>query len=127
MVEDALVEPLEPSREERQRRLARKLLDERLVELAALRRERDDAMAWKLAVHRLQRRGHDVDAQDHPGAAPVRIVVNLSRRERRGIPVVEESEVELAADDRRDWTALADPGERARNQREDVEAHDAEP
>ena len=55
------------------------LLDELLVELPTLRRERDDAMLGYAAVHRIERRGDDVDAQHHAGAAAVRVVVDLAR------------------------------------------------
>ena len=76
-------------------RLSGELLHQRLVELAALWRERDDAVGRKLAVDGLERRGDDVDAQHHPGAAAVRVVVDLARRERRRVAVVEDAEFEL--------------------------------
>ena len=85
---------------------AGELLHERLVELAALRRERDDAMGRKVAVDGLERRRHDVDAQHHPGAAAVRVVVDLTRGERRRVAVVEDAKLELRAEDRCDRPAL---------------------
>ena len=127
MVEDALVEALEAGGEQRQRRLLGELLDELLVELPPLRRERDDAVLRHAAVHRVEGGRDDVDAQHHPGPAAVRLVVDLARAERRRVAVVEDSELELGAEHRRQRTALANPVERGGNEREDVEAHDAEP
>ena len=45
---------------------------------------RDQAHRWNLSVirdapvHGVERRGDDVDTQDHPGAAAVRVVVHLA-------------------------------------------------
>ena len=127
MVEDPLVEALEPSRQQRQRLLGRELLDELLVELPPLRRERDDAVLGSSAVDGVERGRDDVDAQHHPRPAAVRVVVDLAGGQRRRVAVVEDAELELGAEDRRERTALPDPRERVGNEREDVEAHDAEP
>ena len=80
MVEDPLVEALESRRQQRQGRLERELLDEFLVELPSLRRERDHAMLRRAAVYGVECRRDDVDTQHHPGATPVRVVVDLARR-----------------------------------------------
>ncbi len=79
------------------------------------------------AVHGVERGRDDVDAQHHPRPAAVRVVVDLARGERRRVAVVEDAQLELGAEHRRERPALADPVERVRNEREDVEAHDAEP
>ena len=69
MLDDPLVEALEARREQRQPLAARELLHELLVELPPLRRQRDDTPTRILAVHGLEGRVYDVDAEDHPGAA----------------------------------------------------------
>ena len=48
-----------------------------------------------VAVDGLERGADDVDAQHHPGAAAVRLVVDLAAGERRVVAVVEEAQVEL--------------------------------
>ena len=53
--------------------------------------------------------------------------VDLTRAERRRVTVVQDPELELGSEYRGERTALLDPRERIRNQREDVEAHDGEP
>ena len=80
VVEDALVEALEARREQRERRLARELLDEILVELPPCGRERDDAVLGHAAVDRVERGRDDVDAQHHPGPAAVRARRRPGRR-----------------------------------------------
>ena len=103
MLDDALVEALEAGREQRQRRLGRELLDERLVELAALRREaRRRAGRGSAAVDGLERGRDDVHAQHHPRAAAVRLVVDLPGAQRRVVAVVEEPQLELVAEHGRD-------------------------
>ena len=87
VLDDPLVEPLEPRREERQPLLGRKLLDDGLRQLAALRRQRDDAMRGNAAVDRVERRRDDVDPQHHAGAAAVRLVVHLPGAQRRVVAV----------------------------------------
>ena len=103
----------------------RELLDELLVELPSLRRERDDAVVRRAAVDGVERGGDDVDAQHHPRPAAVRVVVDLARAQRSRVAVVEDAQLELGAEHRRQRTALANPGERVGDEREDVEAHDA--
>src|SRR5919197_53210 len=75
-------------------------------------------------VDRLQRGGDDVDTQYHARAAAVRLVVDLPRPERRRLAVAEQPKIQLAAEDRRDRSLLAEPGERVRNIGEDVELHE---
>ena len=104
-------------------RLDGQLFDERLVELAALRRERDHASRGCLAVDGLERRRDDVDPQHHPGAAAVRRVVDLAGTQRRRVAVVEEPELELGAEDGGDRLLLGQPAERVWHLGEDVETH----
>ena len=80
VLDDALVEALEARREQRQLLLPGELLDQLLVELAALRRQRDHPVAGSPAVDRVERGRDDVDAQHHPRAAAVRLVVDLAAR-----------------------------------------------
>ena len=127
MVEDALVEALEARREKREGRLLGELLHELLVELSPLRGERDDAMVGSAAVHRIECRGDHVDAQHHARASAVRFVVHLARAERCGVAVVEDVQLELSAEHRGERPALPDPRKGVRHEREDIEAHDAEP
>ena len=82
MVDDAGVESLESGREHRERRLGDELLDERLVELAALRRQRDHPRGRRVAVGSLERGRDDIDTQDHARAAAVGRVVDLPGAQR---------------------------------------------
>ena len=122
-----LIESLEPRREERERILGRELLDEILVELPSLRGERYDAPVGRPSVDRIERGGHDVDAQDHPRPSAVGIVVDLAGGKRRRVAVIEDPELEDCAEHRRERTTLPNPCERVGNERENVETHDAEP
>ena len=81
-------------------RLRRELLDDRLRQLAPLRRQGDDAMRRSRAVRRVEGGRDDVDAQHHPGTAAVRLVVDLPRAQRGRIAVVEEAQLELCAEHR---------------------------
>ena len=103
--------------------LGGKLLDERLVELAALRRQRDHARGARVAVGGVERGRDDVDAQHHPRATPVRRVVDLAGAQRRRVAVVEEPQLELGAEHRGNRLLLGQPAEGVRNLGEDVEAH----
>jgi hypothetical protein len=127
VVEDPLIEALESRREERERILSRELLDEILVELRSLRGERHDAVARDAAVGGVERRGDDVHAQDHPEPAAVRIVIHLARCQRCRIAVVEDTQLELGAEDGCKRAALPNPREGVGDEREDVETHDGEP
>ncbi len=84
------------------RLLRGELLDDRLRERASLRRERDHRAGAARAVRAIERRRDDVDAQHHPRAAAVRLVVHLAGAERRRVAVVEEAQLELGAEDVRD-------------------------
>ena len=106
-------------------RLGGELLDERLVELAALRRQRDHARRGRVAVGGLERGRDDVDPQHHPRAAPVRRVVDLAGTQRRRVAVVEEPQLELRAENRGNGLLLGQPAESVWNLGEDVEAHRA--
>ncbi len=127
MVEDPLVEALEPSGQEGEGRLPGELLDEVLIQLPALRRERDHPVVGRSAVDGVECGSHDVDTKHHARPAAVRVIVDLPRAERCGLPVVEDAKLELGAENRRERATLANPVERGRNEREDVETHDAEP
>ena len=127
MVEDPLVEALEPCREHREGRLESELLHELLVELTPLGRERDHAVRRYPSVHGVERGCDDVDAQHHPRPAPVGVVVHLPRRQRGRVAIVEDTELEPGVQYCGQRTALACPVERTGNEREDVEEHDAEP
>ena len=90
---------------------------------AALRRQRHDPGRAVAAVRGLERRVDDVDAQHHPGAAAVRVVVDLTRAQRRRVAVVEEPQLQLGAEHRREGPLLGEPAEGMRDLREDVDAH----
>ena len=81
MVEDALVEALEARREERERGSSGELLHELLVELAPLRRERDDAMVGLRSPYTASSAAATTSTRSTmPGAAAVRVVVDLAAR-----------------------------------------------
>ena len=121
---DPLVEALEAGGEQRQLLLRASSSTTSCVELAALRRKRDDSMLGDAAVGGFERGGDDVDAQHHPRAAAVGLVVDLPGAERRRVAVAEEAQVELAAEDGRDGALLGQPREGVRNQCEDVDLHE---
>jgi hypothetical protein len=73
-------------------------------------------------VGRVERGSDDVDPQDHACAAAVGIVVDLALPKRRRVAVVEQPQVELGAEDGRERTLLGEPGERVRDEREDIDA-----
>ena len=123
VVDDAGVESLEAGGEHRDRRLGGELLDERLVELAALRRQRDHARGPRVAVGRLERGRDDIDAQDHARTAAVGRVVDLAGAQRRRVAVVEEPKLELGAENGGERLLLGQPAESVRNLGEDVETH----
>ena len=123
VLDDPVVEALEPRGEQRQRLLLRELLDDLLRQRPATRRERDHAVLGHAAVHRVERRRDDVDAQHHPGAAAVRLVVDLARAERRRVAVAEQPELELVAEHARERLLLREPREGVRDESEDVDAH----
>ena len=107
--------------------LGRELLDELLVELPPLRGERDHAMLGKL-----RRRPRRTQPRRRRRAAPSQAHRRTDRRrpgrrQRCRVAVVEDAKLELGAEDSRQRTALAYPLEGVGNEREDVEAHDAEP
>ena len=123
VLDDALVEALEPCREECQPLLDRELLDEGLGELPAFRRQRNDAVLRDTPVDRVERRRDDVDAQHHAGARRRRARRRPAGHERRVVAVGVQPQVELAAENRRDGALLGQPGERVRDEREDIELH----
>src|SRR5258708_4499365 len=77
----------------------------------------------RVAVHRLERRRDDVDPENHARAAAVRLVVDLTRAERRRFAVVEEAQLERRAEHGRKRALLGEPGEGMRNESEDVDSH----
>ena len=124
-VGDALVDALVASAQQAEVTL-RELARQRVVELAPLGRQLDDApsLAHRRAVdpiHRLERGGHHVDAQDHAGAAAIRRVVDLQVLERRVVAVVPHRDVraELSGASHVDLARV--PREGGREQREDIE------
>ena len=121
MGKDPLVEAFEARGEEGQALFLGELLDHPLVELAALRGERDDAVLRNPSVDGVERSRDHVDPQHHPRPAPVRSVVHLAVRERRRVAVAEEAKVDLGAEHRRERPLLGEPPEGVRNQREDVD------
>src|SRR5258705_13494600 len=80
-------------------------------------------MAASRAVDRFERGRDDVDAKHHPRAPSVGIVVHLTRGQWGRVAVVEDPELELVTEHGRDRTALLEPGECARDQGKDIEAH----
>ena len=100
--------------------LARKLVDDPLVELPTLRRQRDHPVLGQTAVDALERRGDDVHPQDHARTAAVRLVVDIAARS--PVPVVEEAQVELPSEDGGDRALFGDGSEDMGYEREDVEA-----
>src|SRR5947209_2029019 len=81
MLEDALIEALVASAQQRQRGLGRELSRERVVEHAPARRERDHSPALAQVdgvgrIARAQSAFHDVYAQQHARAAPEGRVVH---------------------------------------------------
>src|SRR3954452_18385398 len=128
VLDDALVEALVAPAQQRDGRLARQLVDERVVEHAAARREGDDAALVAqvdrvLVVDALQGLVHDVDAQDHAGAAAERRVVDLAAAQRGPLARVERPDL-VAVLRRVAHVALgAEPLEPLREQGEDVELH----
>jgi hypothetical protein len=75
VLDDPLVEALVAARQQRQRRLARQLVDQGVVEHPPRGRERDHPplaahVERVAAVEALKRGVHHVHAQDHPGPAP---------------------------------------------------------
>ena len=98
------------------------LLDQRLIELAALRRQSDHPVIGTLSVGRVERRRDDVDPQHHARAAPVRVVVHLTLVERCRVAVAEQAKVELGPEDGRKGPLLGEPGERVGDEREDIDA-----
>ena len=102
----ALVEALEARGEQRQLSLHGELLDHPLVERPSLRRQRDHPAPGLAAVRGVERRGDDVDAEDHAGAAAVRLVVDLAAAKRRRVAVGEQAQVELTAENGRRRVAV---------------------
>ena len=86
----ALVEALEAGGEQRQRAPRRRAPRRAPGRAGApAGRARSPAASRRVAVDGLERRVDDVDAQHHPGAAAVGLVVDLAARERREVAVVE--------------------------------------
>ena len=97
------------------------LLDDLLRERPSLRRQRDHALRALVGVDGLEGRRDDVDAKHHPGAASVRLVVDLRVCERRRVAVAEQAQVQLVAEHGRNGPLLRQPREGVRDQGEDVE------
>ena len=128
MLDDALVEALVAPAQQRDRRLRGELVDEVVVEHPAAGRQRDDAPLRAQvdrvdAVEAAQRRVHDVDAQDHAGAAAERRVVDLAAAQRRVVARVERAHLAAAADRVAHVALGREPLEPLGEQRDDVELH----
>jgi hypothetical protein len=102
--------------------LCGELFDQLLVELTALRGQRDHPVAGIVSVGCVQRRRDDVHPQDHARAAAVRLVVDLAVPERRRVAVVEQAKLELGSEDGSERPLLREPGERVRDEREDIDS-----
>jgi len=109
------------------RRLRDKGVDVLLVQLPPLRGERHHAVARNSVVDRFECGRDDVDAEHHPRPTAVRVIVDLAGCQWCRVAVVEDAKLELGPENRRERTALAHPREGVGHEREDVEAHDAEP
>ena len=111
-------------------RLGRELVDEAVVEHPPAGREREHAALVAQvdrvdAVEAAQRGVHDVDAQDHPGAAAERRVVDLAAAERRVLARVERAQLVAVRQRVGDVALAAEPLEPLREERDDVELHQA--
>ena len=102
--------------------LFRQLFDDLLRQRASLRRERRDPRGQRAAVGGVEGRRDDVDPQHHARAAPVRVVVHLPLFERCRVAVAEQAKIELSPEDGSEWPLLGEPGERVRDEREDIDA-----
>ena len=123
LIDDPGVESLEAGGEHRERGLRHELLDERLVELPALRRQRDHPCGPRVAVGSLERGRDDIDPQDHARTAAVGRVVDLPGAQGRRIAVVEEAKLELRAENGGERLLLGQPAEGMWHLGEDVETH----
>jgi hypothetical protein len=121
VLDDPFVEALEARGQKRETFFLHELVDNGLRQLPPLRRERDHPVLGHAVVDGFERCGDDVDAQHHPGAAAVRLVVDLTRSQRRRLAIAEEAQVELRPEHRGDGTLLGEPRESVRNRSEDVE------
>ena len=121
MDQDALVEALEAGREQRQPLLGGELFDHGLRQLTTLRRQRDDPMRRRACVSGLEGGRDDVDSKHHPGAAAVRLVVDLRACERRVVAIAEQAQVQLAAEHSCKGALLRQPRKGLRDQGENVE------
>ena len=101
--------------------LGGELLDGRLVELAALRCQRDDTVVGDAAVDGVECCRNHVHAQHHSGAAAVGVIVDLARPQRGRVAVAEQPQVEAATENGGDGTLLGEPAEGMRNEGENVE------
>ena len=122
-----LVEALESRRQQGERRFTRELLDELLVELSALGREGNHALSGAPPYTASSAAATTSTRSTIPSTPGVGVVVDLAGAQRRRFAVVEDAEVELGSEYRCEGSALPNPVERSRNEREDVEAHDGEP
>ena len=128
MLEDALIEALVASAQQRQRRLGCELSGERVVEHAPARRERDHspALAQLDGVDRIARAQsafHDVYAQQHARPAPEGRVVDLPAAERRVIAEVHALEARPARQHVAHVALAGEPLKPLGKQREDVNLH----
>ena len=132
MLEDALIEALVASAQQRQRGLGCELSRKRVVEHARARRERDHppALAQLDGVDRIARAQsafHDVYAQQHARPAPEGRVVHLPAAERRVIAEVHALEARPARQHVAHVALAGEPLKPLGKQREDVNLHGRAP
>ena len=102
--------------------LCGELLDQLLVELSARRGQRDHSVAGLVSVGGVERRRDDVHPKEHARPAAVRLVVDLAVPERRRVAVVEQPKLELGTENGSQRPLLGEPGERVRDEREDIDS-----
>ena len=103
-------------------RFSGEVFDQLLVEPASLGGQGDHPVFSVLVVRRFECGCDHVDAQHHARAAAVRVVVDLAVPERRRVAVVEQPQVELGPENGSEGPLLGEPGERVREEREDIDA-----
>ena len=122
---DPIVEPLVAPAEQCHVRLGDQLVGDRVVKQWPRRREQHHPRLLGLAVGGLQRRVDDVDPQHHPRPTPIGRVVDLPRRQRRRVPIVEQPQLVPRGDRVRHRPLRPKPIERLGKQGEDVQLHRA--
>src|SRR6266511_2294908 len=124
MLADPLVDTLIAPAQQGQIGLGGELRGQLLVEDPARRGEQHDAATGEvLSVGGAQRGVDDVDAQNHPRAAPVRSVVDLPGAQWSRVAVVEQPQLAAVPQRVLDVALGGEPLERLRKEGENVEPH----